>query len=142
MSRASAILAAVGFLAIACDGAAAAKVRCTRDYAPVCARAADGVRSFNNRNCARAERARILHEGVCRTDVERILLDEGGGAHFCAMIDEPVCAERGGVRLTFPNLCVAGVAGAALVHRGRCEALWPVIGNDVLEPREEDPSKH
>ena len=110
-----------------------ARPRCTRDYAPVCGRGPEGVRSYNNPNCARSYGARILHAGRCRKDVEPVLPNPYG-AEFCPMVDDPVCAERDGARLTFPNLCHARAAGAELVHRGRCEALWPMIGDGVLEP--------
>lgn len=93
--------------------------RCTRDYAPVCARGAHGARTWNNAACARAEHARILHAGRCRRDIEPVLPDPAG-AQFCPMIDDPVCVERGSVTLTFPNLCLARAAGASLVHWGKC----------------------
>lgn len=132
------ILAAVLSLAA---GAAEARTRCTRDYAPVCARGAEGARTYNNRNCARAEHARVLHAGRCRRDIEPYVPTEGA-AEFCLMVDNPVCAVRDGVHLTFPNICIATTAGAEVVHWGRCEGLWPIFGTDSLEPREENRSDH
>lgn len=134
--RSSLTLLATAFALLGLVGEEAqARPRCTRDYAPVCGRGPEGVRSYDNRSCARAEGARILHAGRCRKDVEPVLPTRYG-ASFCPMIDDPVCAERDGTRLTFPNLCHARAAGAELFHRGRCEALWPMMGDGILEPRE------
>ena len=111
---------ALGLVAVlGAAGAAEAGVRCTRDYAPVCARGDGGPRSFNNPNCARAAHARILHHGRCRKDIEPVLPDPYGPA-ACPMVQEPVCAERGGVRLTFPNSCFAVTGGAEIVSWGTC----------------------
>jgi hypothetical protein len=98
---------------------AEAGVRCTRDYAPVCARGPEGVRTYDNRNCARAAHARILRHGRCRKDIEPVLPNPYGPT-ACPMIHEPVCGERGGVRLTFPNSCFAATAGAVVVSHGVC----------------------
>lgn len=39
---------------------------CTREYAPVCARRGNSVRTFGNACSARAQDYRILHRGECR----------------------------------------------------------------------------
>ncbi len=139
MSKSLAVLAVTFAVFGLAAGDAEARVRCTRDYAPVCARGAEGARTFNNRNCARAEHARILHAGRCRRDIEPYV-PSAGGAEFCLMVDNPVCATRDGVHLTFPNICIATTAGAEVVHWGRCDALWPLFGIGVIELREEDSS--
>jgi hypothetical protein len=100
-------------------GFAEAKVRCTMEYAPVCAAGPHGKRTYDNPSCARAARARVLHEGRCAKDVDPSGRDLYG-PRSCAMENAPVCAERGGARLTFPNTCFAITAGAEVVSWGAC----------------------
>ncbi len=114
-------LSAIGFAAfLLMVGDAEAKVRCTRDYAPVCARGSHGARTFNNPNCARAVHARILHVGRCRKDIEPVLENPYDGAHCVGDGTRPVCAEYGAHRMTFPSVCHAQAVGATVVTWGAC----------------------
>ena len=117
MRKALWIIGLAAFLTNACEAAAA--VRCTRETAPVCARGAEGVRTYNNANCARAAHARILRAGHCRHQIEPVL-PSPYGPERCTMEDRPVCAEFGSTRLTFPNACHAVTAGATIVTWGAC----------------------
>ncbi|WP_333826294.1 hypothetical protein [Pinisolibacter sp.] len=111
----------MGFAALLdMGGSAEAGRRCTRDYAPVCARGPEGVRSYDNRNCARAAHARILRAGRCRKDIEAPAFDPHDGSLCSGDIDRPVCAEIGATRLTFPSVCHAVAARATVVTWGAC----------------------
>lgn len=101
-------------------GAAEAAVRCTRDYAPVCARGLHGPRTYNNPNCARAVHARILHAGRCRKDIEPTLPDPNDVSNCAGDGSRPVCAEYGASRMTFPSVCHAMAVGASVVSWGAC----------------------
>ena len=39
----------------------------------------------------------------------------------CPRIAKPVCALKGETRSTFANVCMAGNAGASMLHDGACE---------------------
>ena len=101
-------------------GGAEAKVRCTNGYAPVCARGGEGVRTYDNPSCARAVRARILHAGRCRHQIEPVRPNPWGPERCTADGEHPVCAEFGPTRLTFPSVCHARTAGATVVSWGAC----------------------
>ena len=111
----------IGFAAfLLATAGAEAKVRCTRDYAPVCARGPEGVRSYDNRACARAAGARILRAERCRKDAEPPGYDAYDGARCPGGDERPVCAEFGATRLTFPSVCHAAAVGATVVTWGAC----------------------
>jgi len=111
----------IGFAALlAATASAGAAVRCTRDYAPVCARGDKGPRTFNNRNCAVAAHARILRSGRCSKDIEPDLPNPYDVSNCAIDGDRPVCAEHGAHRSTFPSACHAAAAGGTVVSWGAC----------------------
>ena len=112
---------AIGFAAVllGTTGAEAA-VRCTRDYAPVCARHGKAVRSWDNAACARHYGGRVLHAGRCRKDMEPARPDPHDAAHCSTDGERPVCAEIGATRMTFPSACHAAAVGAMVVSWGTC----------------------
>ncbi len=122
--RRALIAAVVVLTALPALAADRSGIRCTRDYAPVCARGEGGLRTWNNRSCARHYGARVVHAGVCARDVE---LPQPSSAGFgdCIPVLKPVCAENNGVRTTYANVCTAARAGAEYLYTGECWALHP-----------------
>jgi len=48
------------------------------------------------------------------------LASEAAGGKMCPMIYQPVCAQAGSSKKTFPNRCQAESAGYAVVAQGPC----------------------
>ncbi|MCR4268676.1 Kazal-type serine protease inhibitor [Nitratireductor sp. ZSWI3] len=88
---------------------------CTREYAPVCARAGSRQRTFSNACMARAAGYRPVHPGQCRQQSER-----PDRPQACTMEYRPVCARRGGSVRTFGNACSARAEGYRVVRPGAC----------------------
>lgn len=84
---------------------------CPRIYAPVCAGERGDRQTYPNACEARADGARILHDGECRRREE---------PRFCTREYDPVCATNRGVDQTFSNRCEAEQAGWRVVDRGPC----------------------
>lgn len=79
-----------------------ARRTCPMIYQPVCG--TDG-RTYGNRCVATSERARVAHEGACRT------------RRACTREYRPVCGRDG---RTYSNPCEAERAGARVRHTGAC----------------------
>lgn len=89
---------------------------CTREYAPVCARAGRDRQTFANECLAETAGYRIIHAGPCRAGG-----GGGGGLQVsCPQVYDPVCARRGNHVRTFGNTCEAGVASYQVIHAGEC----------------------
>ncbi len=86
---------------------------CSREYNPVCARAAGDRRTFANACLADQAGYDIIRRGECRQDrVEQ--------TRFCTREYRPVCARRQGQYRTFGNECEADASGFRIVSDGPC----------------------
>ena len=88
---------------------------CTREYAPVCARAGSRQRTFSNACMARAAGFRVQHPGQCPPQSSR-----PDRPQACTMEYRPVCAKRGGSIRTFGNACGARAEGYRVIRPGAC----------------------
>lgn len=81
---------------------------CSVAYQPVCARSRRRVLvTYANACAARANRARIVSDGVCPEN--------------CPSIYKPVCArDANGKRRTFMNACAAKNENADIIRNTRC----------------------
>ena len=98
-----------------------APAMCTREYAPVCARRGNDLRTFSNSCMARADGYRVVDRGPCRTaPPSRPPRPDQSRPVMCPMIYAPVCAGRAGVARTFGNECQAHAEGYRVLRAGRC----------------------
>ncbi|MCT7374408.1 Kazal-type serine protease inhibitor domain-containing protein [Chelativorans salis] len=88
---------------------------CTQEYAPVCARRGERLRTFSNACFAEAEGFRPVHRGECRPQSSR-----PDRPQFCTREYAPVCARRGNRIRTFGNACEAEAADYRILRRGEC----------------------
>lgn len=98
----------------------AAAVNCPALKKPVCAVAGDGHRSqFDSACLAEQKGYRVLHPNQCEA--------AGSGPMMCNELYQPVCATDPSAHTekTYPNLCHAEVANAALIHDGECAPAKP-----------------
>lgn len=92
---------------------------CTFEYAPVCGERRGQRATYGNACMARAEGARIVHDGECRGGSAGPR-PPGGPQQACTREYQPVCAVRRGERRTFGNACEAEAADHRIVHGGAC----------------------
>lgn len=118
----TAMTAAVLAVAVTLPAAARGKkesVYCSRQYDPVCTRAANGIlTTFTNACTAKAAGAAVLAKGRC-DDLK------------CPPIRLAVCARKGGKNQTFANACVAEKEGAVVLLRDRCPERCEAGGGSV-----------
>ncbi len=94
---------------------------CTREYAPVCGRRGNDMRTFGNQCEADVAGYRVISGGACRPSGGSGGIGGGtGGNRVCTAQYLPVCARRGSSVRTFGNQCEADLAGFRTVAQGPC----------------------